>query len=204
MDRLRIQTPQVPYSDWTRKLILFEKLNIVVNFPQIPNSEEVQILWRELLKNYRLLSVRPCELSEQTNENFERKSKDFVRMLTSIYPAKHVTPYMHAMMMHVNQFMEIHGAILPHGLEKYNNSMTKDYFRSSSHRGQCLVQILQKQNSLKHLEHTGGKREKRFSVTCGNCNEKGHNTISCKNCGHAPFCGHLVKKDSTRIPVCLE
>ena len=82
-------------------------------------------------------------------------------MFTSIYPAKHVTPYMHAMMMHISQFMEIRGAILPftqHGMEKYNDSMTKDYFRSSSHRGQeCLTQILEKQNRLEHLEHRGGK-----------------------------------------------
>lgn len=51
--------------------------------------------------------------------------------------------------------MEVHGALLQftqQGLEKYNDVMTKDYFRSSSHKGEeCLQQILQKQNRLEHL-----------------------------------------------------
>ena len=131
-------------------------------------------------------------------------------MFTNIFPVKNVTPYMNAMM-HTSQFMEIHGAILPftqHEMEKYD-LMTKDYFRF--HRGQeCLTQILQKQNCLEHLEHMGGKRAKKFSVTCGNCGEQSHNKSTCakpcKNRGHAPYCGHLVKKDtgSARIPQCLD
>ena len=100
-------------------------------------------LWRELLKINHLLSVRPHEVTELTATQFEERSKEFVRTFTDIYPAKHVTPYMHCMMMHVSEFMQIHGALLPftqHGLEKYNDCMTKDYFRSSSHRGQeCLT-----------------------------------------------------------------
>ena len=55
-------------------------------------------------------------------------------------------------MQHVGQFMATSGALLSftqQGLEKYNDVMTKDYFRSSSHRGQeCLTQILQKQNHM--------------------------------------------------------
>lgn len=192
------------------KLLLFEKLNIIVTFPEIPNSEGVQTLWRELLKINRLLSVRPNELSDHTVDEFEQKSKDFVVMFTTIYPAKHVTPYMHAMMMHVSQFMDIYGAILPftqHGMEKYNDSVTKDYFRSSSHRGQeCLTQVLQKQNRLEHLEHVGEKRGRRFSVTCSHCGEKGHNKITCikacKDCGHTPYRGHLVVNDGIRVPQC--
>lgn len=66
------------------------------------------------------------------------------------------------------------------GLEKYNDLVTKDYFRSSSHRGQeCLVQILQKQNRIEDLENSGAKRKKRFEVTCSVCGSKGHNKTSC-------------------------
>ena len=60
------------------------------------------------------------------------------------------------MIQHVGEFMSTSGALLPftqQGLEKYNDMMTKDYFCSSSHKGQeCLTQILQKQNG--HLENT--------------------------------------------------
>ena len=84
-------------------------------------------------------------------------------MFTEIYPANHVTPYMHmhSMMQHVRQFMMLSGAILPftqQALEKYNDLVTKDYYRSSSHRGQeCLTQILQKQNQIEDLESSGAK-----------------------------------------------
>ena len=75
---------------------------------------------------------------------------------------------MHCMMQHVSQFMTVSGALLPftQGLEKYNDTLTKDYFRSS-HRGQeCLKQMLQKQNRIEHLEHSGAKRDKKFQVKC--------------------------------------
>ena len=45
---------------------------------------------------------------------------------------KRVTPYIHAMHSHVGQFIRRHGALLPftqQGLEKYNDRMTRMYFR---------------------------------------------------------------------------
>ena len=181
-----------------------------MTFPQIPNCEEVQGLWRELVSINRLLSTRPHEMSEHTAEQFERRSKEFVKSFTDIYPAKHVTPYMHCMKMHVCQFMDIHGALLPftqQGLEKYNDQMTKDYFRSSSHRGQeCLIQIMQKQNRIEHLEHSGVQRSKRFSVSCSNCGKQGHNRLTCTEpcvlCKHTPFSSHLVTAGGKSIPQC--
>ena len=91
-----------------------------------------------------------------------------LKSFTDIYPAKHVTPYMHCMTMHMCEFMHIHGALLPftqQGLEKYNDQMTKNYFRSSSHCGQeRFIQIMQKQNRIEHLEHSGAQRSKRYSA----------------------------------------
>lgn len=104
-----------------------------------------------------LLSVRPEEMSEHIAAQFEKKSKVFVHSFTDIYPAKHVTPYMHCMMMHVSQFMQIHGALLPFAQQGLENQMTKDYFRSS-HRG--LTQIMQRQNQMEHLECSGARQAK--------------------------------------------
>ena len=86
-------------------------------------------------------------------------------------------------MQHVGEFMSTSGALLPftqQGLEKYNDTMTKDYFRSSSHKGQeCLTQILQKQNQIEYLEHIGSRQKKRHEVMCSKCGGKGHNKTSC-------------------------
>ena len=114
-------------------------------------------------------------------------------------------------MMHVSDFMTLHGAIVPftqQGLEKYD-LMTKDnfFFRSTSHHGeQCMVQFLQKQNRLEYLESNGAKWTKRH-ITCSNCHSQGHNKWTCKsacaNCGEAPFLGHLVLVGRSKVPMCL-
>ena len=165
------------------KLTVFSKINIAETFPEIPQSSDVRTLWKQLLDINTLLSIRPEEITSEKVADFRSKSTAFVQIFTQIYPAKHVTPYMHCMMQHVEEFMSTSSALLPftqQGLEKYNDTMTKDYFRSSSHKGQeCLTQILQKQNRIEHVEHIGSRQKKRYEVTCSKCGGKGHNKTSC-------------------------
>ena len=164
------------------KLLLFKKLKLAETFPQIPNSLKVAELWRRLLIINEILSVRPANVTTTILDRYELESKEFVQLFTEIYPAKHVTPYMHCMMMHVREFFEIHGCLIPftqQGLEKLNDCMTKDYFRSTTHRGtDCLAQILQKQNRLEYLEHAGAKRLVR-PLNCSKCHTSGHNMKTC-------------------------
>ena len=200
----------MPNPRWPRKIILFQTINLVELFPNVARIQQVQDLWNDLLSINRHLSVRPCDLTSEHAKNFEEESKKLVSSFTTLYPSKHITPYMHCMMMHIDQFMTLHGAILPftrQGLEKYNDVMTKDYFRSSSHRQEeCLRQILQKQNRLEFLEHSGAMRPKKHKVTCENCQLKGHNMITCVNpcrkCAHPSFCGHLVSVSGKKVPNC--
>lgn len=144
--------------------------------------EKVQLLWTDLLRNNRMLATRPEQTTPDVVSNFERNAKNFLKQFVQIYPTKFVTPYMHCMAQHVAEFFNIHGAILPftqQGLEKFNDTMTKDYFRSSSHRGvECLKQILQKQNRMEHLKHVGAKRTQP-SKCCSQCGGKGHNIKTC-------------------------
>ena len=49
---------------------------------------------------------------------------------------------MRCMMNHVLEFMQCHGSILQftqQGLEKYNDNMTKDYFRFTSHHNESSL-----------------------------------------------------------------
>ena len=193
------------------KLLVFKNINLPEMFPHLENVNEIQHLWRDLLEVHQLFSAKPENLTPQRVQEFEARAKAFVNKFVELYPAKHVTPYMHCMMMHVSEFMTLHGAIVQftqQGLEKYNDLMTKDYFRSTSHRGeQCLVQILQKQNRLEYLESNGAKRAKWQTITCSNCHSQGHNKWTCKsacaNCGEAPFLGHLVLVGRSKVPMCL-
>ena len=162
------------------KLTVFKKINIAETFPEVPQSTEVHALWKKLLEINSLLSIRPEQVTDDKITEFRAKSTEFI---TLVYAAKHVTPYMHCMAQHVGEFMSTSGALLPftqQGLEKYNDQVTRDYFRSSSHKGQeCLTQILQKQNHMEYLEHIGARRKKKHEVTCSKCGHKGHNKTSC-------------------------
>ena len=99
------------------------------------------------------------------------------------YQAKNVTPYIHAMMNHVSEFMKLHGSVLAftqQGLEKYNDVITKDYSRATSHKGeQALLQIIQKRNRLEHLRDSGVQVPKLFDITCSRCHQEGHNKRTC-------------------------
>ena len=167
------------------KLTLFTNFNVLSVFPDLPHSEEVQQLWKDLIIIHKLFSSKAEELTTEKIMEFETLSKAFVDNFIKIYPAKHVTPYMHCMMYHVSEFMQLHGSILmftQQGLEKYNDLMTKDYFWATCHQNeQCLIQILQKQNRLEHLENLGAQRPNKHAITCSNCKQKGHCTIG----GHA-------------------
>lgn len=86
-------------------------------------------------------------------------------------------------MNHVHEFMLLHGSILPftqQGLEKYNDVVTKSYFRGTSHQGEkALKQVMERQNRLEHLTDSGIKLKKRKEVTCSNCGVTGHNKQKC-------------------------
>ena len=100
-----------------------------------------------------------------------------------VYQTKEVTPYIHMVICHVGEFMRIHGCLISftqQGLEKYNDTMTKDYFRSSSHKGeQALTQIMQKQNRLEYFNDRDVKRPKHHDIQYSNCGISGHNKLSC-------------------------
>ena len=149
-----------------KKLKILSSLDLITLFPEIENIDNIQALWRELIDVNQSLSVHPEHIKPDHASQFEQKARAFVSKFMDLYPTKHVTPspYMHCMMNHTSQFMELHGSILPftqQGLKKYKDIMTKDYFRATSHKGeQCLIQILQKQNRMEYLEAKGVKRAK--------------------------------------------
>ena len=91
--------------------------------------------------------------------------------------------------------MRMHGCLISftqQGLEKYNDTgtVTKDYFRSTSHKGeQALTQIMQKQNKLEYFNDSDVKRPKHHDVLCSNCGTSAcKSTINCHACIAA--CSH--------------
>ena len=84
--------------------------------------------------------------------SIEDKIKKLFQKFLDLYQAKDVTPYMHALYAHVPEFLKLYqnlACYTQQGMEKYNDTISKDYFRSSNHRGVSAIKqiFLKKQNA---------------------------------------------------------
>ncbi len=109
------------------KLLVFRNIKIVGLLGDSDEARVIQTLWDDLLVMNKSLSARPHEITNDSLEQFETNAKAFVDKFISIYPRRHVTPYMHCMMHHVREFMSLYGSLIQftqQGLEKYNDIAT--------------------------------------------------------------------------------
>jgi hypothetical protein len=184
------------------KLKLFAEVDISVLLPGEPASvvATIQSLWVQLLDINRSLSLPPGETTPATVTSFEERAKAWVDLFCQVYQINKVTPYIHAMHAHVGQFLSEHGSLLPftqQGLEKYNDKMTRMFFRATNMRSrEAMFQLLEKSNRLETFRDDGLGRQLR-TVACRNCSLTGHYHLTCQdkcsNCGFSPYSAHLGK-----------
>ncbi len=63
-------------------------------------------------------------------EDFKSQAQQWVKDFCAVYESKHITPYTHAMAIHVHEFIGLHGNVsnfIEQGLEKLNDFTTKHY-----------------------------------------------------------------------------
>ena len=103
-------------------------------------------------------------------DQFKGKVESWFEKFLDLYQRKDTTPYMHSMYFHVPQFLQLYENIAyfnQQGLEKYNDVTSKNYFRSSNHRGfAALKQLLLKKYRVQFLEAAGyeGKKSSVSSI----------------------------------------
>ncbi len=104
------ETKKLTWRDLTgpEKLRLFNGINIPAAFPDLQNKETLQKLWNDFFKLMASLGHSNCHNAV----DFEQSAKAWVKLFTSVYQSKDVTPYMHAFAMHVHQFLSLHGNIV--------------------------------------------------------------------------------------------
>ena len=168
------------------KYRLFRNVDLTNLFPNLPNVEIVQRIWTQFLllnESIRSESLSPAEISV-----FASDAKSWLQLFLQVYQTKCVTPYMHALVSHMPQFLSIHGAINPftqQGVEKLNDMYTHYYFHSTNHReSDSLKQLLLKKNRLEYLADNGFERSKEKNV-CSSCKKSGHNKRTCPLTQHA-------------------
>lgn len=116
---------------------------------------------------------------------------------------------MHSLYAHVPEFLKLYQNLAYYtqqGMEKYNDTVSKDYFRSSNHRGvSALKQLFLKKHRIQLLEAAGLERVKE-SYNCGHRSTSGHTiktcTAKCNKCDAPTFCAHLVKIGDKWKPRC--
>ena len=173
----------------TEKLKVFQSVNIATLLPSLSDSVvlKIQRLWNELLALNTTFSKRPEQITTQVITQFEKDARQWGQLFIETYHDSNVTPYIHALMNHVSEFLTIHGSILPftqQSLEKYNDVTTKDFFRATNHRGEsALRQIMEKQNRQEYLRDPGYQRLK-TQVQCNICKGTGHNKRTCSQNSH--------------------
>lgn len=187
---------------------LFRNIDFTRVLPNHQKSDQISQLWKQFLTIANMLS---STIPQQSKEEIQEASKSFLEQFLKLYHTKHVTPYMHALVWHVPEFIQMYGTIssfTQQGLEKLNDKTTKDFFRSTNQRGMdALKQIVQKRNRIEYFEDLGSQRGTR-SVTCGNCKLEGHNIKTClspcSSCAFKPCCSplHVIKSNSKWVTKC--
>ena len=122
------------------KLKVFRSINISELLPSLGDStvHRIQQLWNDFLGLHGTFCKRPNQITSTGIEDFDKQAREWGKLFIQTYHDSTVTPYIHALMNHVSEFMTLHGSILPftqQGLEKCNDVTTKDFFRSTNHKG---------------------------------------------------------------------
>ena len=181
-------TNKLKWHDLTgpEKHRLFKNIDLPQRFPSILNIEKIMGIWTEF---HRLNSQLSSDSYTSVEISVFEVVKSWRSKFLEVYQSKNVTPYMHAFVAHVPEFLGIHGAIVLYtqqGLEKLNDSLTKFYYLGSNHREtEALTQMLQKANRLTHLSENGCQRSKQQQV-CSSCHQQGHNRRTCPTI-HTPI-----------------
>ena len=153
------------------KIRLLQVVDIPKLFPELNNAAKIQKIWVEFRRIHAVLrSTTPLDAEEV--KMFKSRVRKWLTLFLSVHQTKHVTPYIHLLTSHKPEFLEKYGTISEfsqQGLEKLNDDITKDYFRSTNHRDlEALKQLLLKLNRLEELEGQDCSRSKQVHV-CKKC-----------------------------------
>ena len=114
--------------------------------PHCSQNKDIQVIWAKFMDIIGDLKLDFT--SEEGILELQRNIKSWFEHFLKVYQAKDVTPYMHALCYHVPEFLSLYQNIAYYtqqGLEKYNNRASKDFFRSTIHKG---VDALKQTNTM--------------------------------------------------------
>ena len=83
--------------------MLLSKVGVAILLPGHCKVDTIQKLWKDFLEIYKM--IRTTMESENEIVRLQTKIDGWLLLFLSLYQMKHVTPYMHALVQHVPQFL---------------------------------------------------------------------------------------------------
>ena len=140
-----------------------------------------KLIWNDVRVATLQMNLNKTLKFDEAN-SIKTKAKSWQTKFLVVYQTKDITQNMHALCLHVPEFLALDGNIeyfTQQGMEKYNDIAFKNFFRSTNHRDVSAVkQLFIKRNRVQFLEAAGCARVKRTD-TCSNCNCTGHTIETC-------------------------
>lgn len=128
---------------------LFENLRLEEVIPERKDLVLLQKIWDNFYSIIKL--VRNNELN---SDDLKQRTRDWLTDYLKIYPKTSVTPYMHAFVSHLHEFVFLYqdiNAFNCQGLEKLNDISTNQYFKGTNKRSSALRQMMDKRNRMEYL-----------------------------------------------------
>ena len=166
------------------KHILLQKISIPTLFPELSKVEEWQEIWTQFYLLYKCICAE--SFSKDDIDHLQADLKQWMTIFLAVYQSRHVTPYMHSFVCHVPEFLTLYGNLTQftqQGMEKFNDTSTKYYFRATNHHKNdsvALSQLLLRRNHIEELEDHRNIRQKQ-NLSRSICKQSRHNKTTCPN-----------------------
>lgn len=131
------------------KIKMFENFNLAQIIPGHENFDSVCKIWNEFYDILQLVKVAKIESDE-----LKARTAEWLKLFLSVYNKSTVTPYMHAFVGHLHEFVFLYkdiNAFNCQGLEKLNDLSTGQYFKGTNKQDSALHQMLKKRNRMEYL-----------------------------------------------------
>ena len=131
------------------KIKLFEVFNLKEIFPEHDKLESLQKLWDDFYDIINAVKRVKIEHSD-----VKRRTQEWLDLFLTIYNKTTVTPYIHAFVAHLHEFVFLYkdiNAFNLQGLEKLNDLTTCQYFKGTNKSDNALTQMLKKRNRMEFL-----------------------------------------------------
>ena len=131
------------------KIRMFENLNLKEVIPDHEKFKSVNTVWTEFYSIMQLVKLVEIEAAE-----VKRRTRKWLQVFLTVYNKATVTPYMHAFVQHLHEFIHLYkdiNAFNCQGLEKLNDMTTNQFFKGTNKSENALHQILKKRNRMEYL-----------------------------------------------------